>query len=128
MCVDCVLASSRIAQVDPGRRTPSPRWFYHTPTHMKGSSSPLPPASWSGVASTGGSYVERLEGDPPSAQRHFDRHPLTEGPCQQESSALRQRKGRTRARHGRQSHPHSISSLLEDADLVGTSIPRFITA
>jgi hypothetical protein len=27
MCVDCVLASPRIAQDDPGRRTPSPRWF-----------------------------------------------------------------------------------------------------
>jgi hypothetical protein len=27
MCIDCVLASPRIAQDDPGRRTPSPRWF-----------------------------------------------------------------------------------------------------
>jgi hypothetical protein len=30
MCVDCVLDSLRIAQVDPGRWTPSPRWFCHT--------------------------------------------------------------------------------------------------
>jgi hypothetical protein len=30
MCVDCVLASPRIAQDDPGRQTPFPRWFCHT--------------------------------------------------------------------------------------------------
>jgi hypothetical protein len=30
MCVDCVLAWPRIAQVDPGWRTPSSRAFYHS--------------------------------------------------------------------------------------------------
>jgi hypothetical protein len=29
MCVDCVLASPRIAQAGPSGRTPSPRWFCH---------------------------------------------------------------------------------------------------
>jgi hypothetical protein len=29
MCVDCVLASSRIVQANSGRRTPSSRWFCH---------------------------------------------------------------------------------------------------
>jgi hypothetical protein len=29
MCVDCVIASPSITQVDPGRRTPSLRWFCH---------------------------------------------------------------------------------------------------
>jgi hypothetical protein len=28
MCIDCVLASPRIVQVDPGDE-PLPRWFYH---------------------------------------------------------------------------------------------------
>jgi hypothetical protein len=35
MCVDCVLASLRIAQDDPGRWTPSLRWFCHTCKHHK---------------------------------------------------------------------------------------------
>jgi hypothetical protein len=30
ICVDCVLASMRITQVDPGWWTPSPRWCYHS--------------------------------------------------------------------------------------------------
>jgi hypothetical protein len=31
MCVDCVLASPRIAQDDPGRQTPAfLRWFCHS--------------------------------------------------------------------------------------------------
>jgi hypothetical protein len=30
MCVDCVLASLRITQVDAGRQTPTLWWFYHT--------------------------------------------------------------------------------------------------
>jgi hypothetical protein len=29
MCVDCVLASLRIAQADPGWQTPAPRWLCH---------------------------------------------------------------------------------------------------
>jgi hypothetical protein len=30
MCVDCVLASPRITQDDPGQRTAFPRWFCHS--------------------------------------------------------------------------------------------------
>jgi hypothetical protein len=36
MCIDCVLASPRIAQANVGQQTPSPTWFYHIVTHEQG--------------------------------------------------------------------------------------------
>jgi hypothetical protein len=84
-------------------------------------------SQWSGVTCAGGGCPGRPDGGPPSAQRHFDRCSPIEGPVDREVARRGQEEITQGGDGGGGVTPRSISPSPEDADLVGTSVPRFLT-
>jgi hypothetical protein len=89
-----------------------------SPMHKKAS----PSSSWSEVTYIGGGCRDRLEGDPPSAWRHFDRRSPIEGLDNRGPMPRVQEEATRGGDEGGRVMPHPISPSLEDADLVRTPV------